>query len=150
MAVTSNNFFDPAARDLAITTPVNGTVAFIRSSNQIQYYANGAWRIYGDNANLLEKTASHNLEITDAGRTIQMNVSSANNVTIPTNASVPFLTGTQIAFIQVGSGQTTFAASPGVEILSKNSNKRISARYSPATLVKRDTDTWILIGDLTA
>jgi hypothetical protein len=145
-----NNFFDPAARDLAITTPVNGTVAFIRSLNQIQYYSNGAWRIYGDNANLLEKTTSHNLEIADAGRTIQMNVSSANNVTIPTNASVPFLTGTQIAFIQVGSGQTTFAASPGVEILSKNSNKRISARYSPATLVKRDTDTWILIGDLTA
>jgi hypothetical protein len=79
-----------------------------------------------------------------------MNVSSANNVTIPTNTEVPFLTGTQIAFIQVGSGQTTFAASPGVEILSKNSNKRISARYSPATLIKRDTNTWILIGDLTA
>jgi beta-lactamase superfamily II metal-dependent hydrolase len=63
---------------------------------------------------------------------------------------VPFPTGTQIAFIQVGAGQTTFAAGPGVEILSKNSNKRISARYSPATLIKRDTNTWILIGDLTA
>jgi hypothetical protein len=153
-----NNFLDPAARDAAITSPTNGVVAFIRQTNagallnQIQYYYNGAWRVYGENAGLLTKTASHVLEISDAGRTIDMDVATANTVTIPTNASVPFLIGTQIAFIQTGPGQTSFTASNGVTttILSKNSNKKISSRYSPATLIKKDTDTWILIGDLTA
>jgi hypothetical protein len=79
-----------------------------------------------------------------------MNVSSGHTVTIPTNAQVPFQIGTQIAFVQIGLGQTSFTSVLGVEILSKNSNKKISARYSPATLIKRDTNTWILIGDLTA
>jgi len=153
-----NNFLDPAARDAAIPSPTNGIVVFVRQSNagavlnQIQYYFNGAWRIYGENAQLLRKTAGHLLELADAGRTIEMDVASPNSVTIPTNASVPFPIGTQIAFIQIGSGQTSFAASDPntTTILSKNSNKKIAARYSPATLIKRDTNTWVLIGDLTA
>jgi hypothetical protein len=145
-----NNFATQLARDVAITSPINGIVVFIRDSNQIQYYHNGAWRVYGDNANLVEKTSGHVLELIDAGTTIQMNVSSGHTVTIPTNAQVPFQIGTQIAFVQIGLGQTSFTSASGVDILSKNSNKKISARYSPATLIKRDTNTWILIGDLTA
>jgi hypothetical protein len=147
-----NNFADAAARDAAITAPTNGIVVFVRQLNQIQYYFNGAWRVYGENASLLIKTAGHVLEISDAGRTIEIDAANANTVTIPTNASVPFLVGTQIAFIQTGPGQTSFAAANGVTttILSKNSNKKIASRYSPATLIKKDTDTWILIGDLTA
>jgi hypothetical protein len=145
-----NNFQSESTRNAAIPSPINGIVVFIRDSNQIQYYHNGAWRVYGDNANLVEKTSGHILELIDAGTTIQMNVASAHTITIPTNASVPFQIGTQIAFIQIGLGQTSFTAPLGVEILSKNSNKKISSRYSPATLIKRDTNTWILIGDLTA
>jgi hypothetical protein len=147
-----NNFADAAARDAAITAPTNGIVVFVRQLNQIQYYFNGAWRVYGENANLLTKTVNHILELSDAGRTLDMEVATANSVAIPTNASVPFLIGTQITVIQTGAGQTSFAAvdSLTTTILSKNSNKKIAARYSPATLIKKDTNTWILIGDLTA
>ena len=153
-----NNFLDAAARDLAITSPINGIVVFVRQTNagavinQIQYYFNGAWRVYGENANLVTKTSNHTLELADAGRTLDVDVATANTITIPTNASVPFLIGTQIAFIQTGAGQTSFAAANSITttILSKNSNKKIASRYSPATLIKKDTDTWILIGDLTA
>lgn len=156
-----NNFATEAARDAAFgVSPANGTVCFIRDLNQIQYYSSPAWRTYGDNANLIEKTTSHILELSDAGKTIQMNVSGAHTVTIPTNAQVSFDIGTQIAFVQIGVGQTSFAAADGaiVSILSKGQNaspivagnRKIAARYSPATLIKRDTNTWILIGDLTA
>jgi hypothetical protein len=149
-----NNFQSESLRDEAIPSPINGIVVFIRDSNQIQYYFNGTWRVYGDNANLVEKTTSHVLELSDAGKTIQMNVSSANTIAIPDNSFVPFAIGTQIAFIQIGAGQTSFVSegrgAMEATILSKNSNKKISARYSPATLIKRDTNTWILIGDLTA
>jgi hypothetical protein len=153
-----NNFLDPAARDIAIASPTNGIVVFVRQTNsgavinQIQYYFNGAWRTYGDNAGILTKNLNHTLELTDAGRTLDMDVATANTVTIPTNASVAFLIGTQIAFVQTGAGQTSFvpADSNTVILLSKNSNRKISARYSPATLIKKDTNTWVLVGDLTA
>jgi hypothetical protein len=149
-----NNFQSEALRDAAIPSPINGIVVFIRDSNQIQYYSNGTWRVYGDNANLIEKTSSHDLELSDAGKTIQMNSAGLNTVAIPPNLVVPFPIGTQIAFIQIGAGQTSFASlgtgAATVEILSKNGNRKISSRYSPATLIKRDTNTWILIGDLTA
>ena len=44
-----NNFLNPAARDAAITSPVHGTVAFVRQDsggntiNQWQYYNGAAW-----------------------------------------------------------------------------------------------------------
>jgi hypothetical protein len=153
-----NNFLDAAARDLAITSPTNGIVVFVRQTNagavinQIQYYFNGAWRVYGENANLVTKTSNHTLELADAGRTLDIDVATTNTITIPTNAAVPFLIGTQIAFIQTGAGQTVFSPSDAVTviILSKNSNRKISSRYSPATLIKKDTNTWVLVGDLTA
>lgn len=44
-----NNFLNPAARDAAITSPVQGTIVFVRQDsggntiNQIQYYSGSAW-----------------------------------------------------------------------------------------------------------
>jgi hypothetical protein len=44
-----NNFLNPAARDAALTSPVQGTLAFVRQDaggsplNQIQYYNGTAW-----------------------------------------------------------------------------------------------------------
>jgi hypothetical protein len=44
-----NNFLNPAARDAAITSPVQGTIIFLRQDaggntiNQIQYYSGSAW-----------------------------------------------------------------------------------------------------------
>jgi hypothetical protein len=151
-----NNFLDPAARDSAIPSPTNGIVVFIRQSNsgevlnQIQYFFNGAWRLYGENAQLLLKSSSFTLSLADAGRTIDVEASSNATITIPTNSSVPFLVGTQIAFIQTGTGQLIFNPDIGVTLLSKNSNRKVAARYSPATLIQKSANTWILIGDLTA
>jgi hypothetical protein len=151
-----NNFQNPTARDTAIPSPINGIVCFVRQENsgavinQLQYYYNGVWRDHQDSTTLSSKTASHTLALTDAGKTINMNVATANDLTIPLNASVPFAIGQRLDVIQTGAGQTTIVATSGVTINSKNSNKKIAARYSGATLIKLDTDTWILIGDLTA
>jgi hypothetical protein len=44
-----NNFLNPAARDAAITSPVRGTICFVRQDagggtlNQIQFYSGSAW-----------------------------------------------------------------------------------------------------------
>lgn len=151
-----NNFLNPTARDAIITSPSNGIVCFVRQTdggsviNQVQYYYNGVWRDYSDSTALSSQTANYTLSLTDAGKTIKMDVSSSNTVTIPPNSSTPFIIGQRLDVIQTGTGQTSFVEGSGVTIQSKNSNKKIAARYSGATLIKLDTNTWILIGDLTA
>ena len=96
------------------------------------------------------QTASYTLVLTDAGKTITMSVGSANNLTVPLNSSVAFATGTMINVIQIGAGQTTLVATSGVTINSKSGNLKITGQYSGVTLYKRDTNTWVAVGDLSA
>jgi hypothetical protein len=157
-----NNFLDTAARDIAIppsSTNPNGIVAFVRQTNegqilnQIQYLYNNQWRVYGENAQLLSKSSNFILSLSDAGRTIDIDTSSSVTVTIPENVvGSTFLVGTQIAFIRSGTGEVNFTTVSGspVTIQSKNGNKYIAAQWSPATLIQKSNNTWILIGDLKA
>jgi len=93
---------------------------------------------------------SYTLVIGDAGKLIEMNNAAANTLTVPPNSSVAFPTGTKIDIVQIGAGQTTIDAGSGVTINSKDGNLNLTGQWSAATLVKRATDTWVLIGDLSA
>jgi hypothetical protein len=95
-------------------------------------------------------TASYTLVLGDAGKLVQMNVSSANTLTIPPNSSVAFPVGTQILVVQAGSGQTTLAGGSGVNINSKDGNVKLSARYCGVTLIQWATNYWYALGDLSA
>lgn len=151
-----NNFQNPAARDSALNTPTNGLVAFVRQDenanliNQIQYYHNGIWRNYNDSAWLDTKTADYEITLADAGKTIRVASSDPVKITIPLNSTTGFIIGQRIEIIRKGTGEVTIDGPVGVTINSKYSNKRIAAQYSGAVLVKDDTNTWILIGDLKA
>jgi len=96
------------------------------------------------------QTASYTLALSDGGSLVKMNVGSANNLTIPPNSSVAFPIGTQILVAQIGAGQTTIVAGSGVTLLSKDSNLKLSARYCAATLIKLNTDNWLVVGDLSS
>ena len=96
------------------------------------------------------QTASYTLVLSDAGKAVQMAVASANNLTVPPNSSVAFPVGTQILVIQQGSGQTTIVAGAGVTLYSKDSNLKLSAQWCAATLIKANTDVWVVVGDLSA
>lgn len=91
---------------------------------------------------------SYVLEASDTGKLLEMDNAAANTVTIPTNATVSFDIGTKIDIIQMGAGQTTFVAAGGVTILSGGGLLSLNAQYSAATLIKRATNEWVLIGDL--
>jgi hypothetical protein len=93
--------------------------------------------------------AVYTLVLTDVGKIVTLNNSSPIAITIPTNEVVPFSIGTRIDFIQKGTGKVTFSGS-GVIINSKGSNKSIAAQNVAVSLIKEDTDTWYLIGDLIA
>lgn len=151
-----NNFLNPTERDTLIPVPVNGVVAFVRQNNagdvinELQHYYDSQWRKIGDATYVDQKTASYILTLGDAGRTIIMNSTSGTVVTVPANSSVPYAIGQQIQVVRYGSGDVTISATAGVTINSKYGNTKIAAQYSGAALTKVDTNTWLLIGDLTA
>jgi hypothetical protein len=96
------------------------------------------------------QTASYTLVLSDADKLVEMNVGSANNLTIPLNSSVAFPTGTQILLAQYGAGQTTIVATSGVTVRSNGGKLKLNVQYSGATLIKIGTDEWYLFGDIVA
>jgi hypothetical protein len=96
------------------------------------------------------QTGSYTLVLADGMKIVEMNVGSANNLTVPLNSSVAFPIGTLIDITQIGAGQTTVVATGGVTISSKDGNLKLTGQWSGATLYKRATDTWVLMGDITA
>ena len=151
-----NNFLNPAARDAAIPSPTNGIVAFVRQTdagvqiNELQYYYNGAWRFVNDATRLLAQTASYTLSYSDVGNTVIIDAATDTQVTVPANSTTAFVIGQRLEVIRAGAGNVEILADTGVTIRSKNSNLKIAAQYSGAVLIKTDTNTWLLIGDLSA
>lgn len=161
-----NNFLNPAARDAAITSPVNGIVCFIRQNasgsiiNQIQYYYNG-WVSYDatlqSNIDTLKQkvdyvytTANYSVTAASAGKTVYVDSASDITITIPLNSSVPIDNYVKMDFIRGGTGKVTFTGPVGVSIVSKYGNKNIAGQYAVGTLLKVNTNTWLLVGDLIA
>lgn len=96
------------------------------------------------------QTASYTLVLGDADKLVEMNVGSANDLTIPLNSSVAFATGTQILLAQYGAGQTTIVPTSGVTVRSNGDKLKLNVQYSGATLIKIGTDEWYLFGDIVA
>lgn len=99
------------------------------------------------NITLDRKTASYILVANDNGKMIEMNVASANTLTI--NASL-FSAGNQILISQYGAGQTTITAGAGVTLRSSGGKLKTSAQYSLVTIVAISSTEFYVAGDLTA
>lgn len=93
---------------------------------------------------------TYTLGIIDVNKTITLTNASPITVTIPAFSGVSFSVGTTITLIQGGVGKVTFNGGAGVTIKSKLSNKSIAAQYVAVSLLKESTNTWYLIGDLSA
>lgn len=94
------------------------------------------------------QTASYTLVLTDAGKCVEMNSASANNLTVPPNSSVAFPVGTVIEVFQYGAGLTSIVAGAGVTIRSYSSHLNLGGQYTGASLRKIATDEWALVGSL--
>ena len=80
---------------------------------------------------------------------IEMNAATATTLTVPTNATIAYPVGTSIDVLRVGAGAVDVAAAVGVTINSTPGLK-LRAQWSSASLIKRATNTWVLVGDLSA
>jgi hypothetical protein len=127
--------------DAGYKLDVNGTA---RVSGDIQI--NGVFR---ETVTTSRQTASYTLALTDNGKLVEMNVATANNLTVPLNSSIAFPVGTKIDIAQYGAGQTTVVATGGVTVRSAGGALKLTSQYSGATLVKIATDEWYLFGNIT-
>lgn len=93
---------------------------------------------------------SKTFALSDAGTLQVCSNAATQTLTVPTNASVAFALGTKIDLFQQGAGQVVIAAAGGVTIQSKSGNLKLAAQYSGATLTFLGSNTWSLVGDLTA
>jgi hypothetical protein len=129
----------------SVTSTELGYVSGVTSAVQTQVDSKTAKLITTN-----RQTASYTLVLTDADKLVEMNVGSANNLTVPLNSSVAFPTGTQILLAQYGAGQTTIVATSGVTVRSNGGKLKLNVQYSGATLIKIGTDEWYLFGDIVA
>ena len=100
----------------------------------------------------VEVTDSYNLStggLTLRDSIIEISKATGVTLTIPLNATTAFPVGTSIDVLQVGAGQVTVSGTAGVTLNYTPGNK-LRTQWSSATLFKRGTDTWVLMGDLSA
>jgi hypothetical protein len=132
------NDFDVANAGTSGYVPIgNGTVLVTRAL------------LSTDNPGVVVNTrvASYTLVLTDAGKLVEMNVATANTLTVPPDSSVNFPIGTVIPGSQEGAGITTITAS-GNTIHSRGEIKTTAGQYAEFSLRKHAANDWRLSGDL--
>ena len=165
--LTSGNPHNVTKSDVGLSNVVNSdttTTANITDSSNKRFVTDSQLTVIGNtsgtntgdqdlsgyatkNITLDRKTASYTLVATDNGKMIEMNVASANTLTI--DASI-FSAGNQILISQYGAGQTTITAGAGVTLRSSGGKLKTSAQYSLVTIIAISSTEFYVAGDLTA
>jgi hypothetical protein len=161
-ALVSQLAIKPIVLTNGTATTTNGATVYIEgaasgtasiTNNYALWVDDGATRLDGGLLALNQfnrQTASYTLVLSDWGKIVEMNVASANNLTVPLNSSVAFPIGTEIQVLQYNDGQTTIVAAGGVTLRSKSNQLKIANKWTGVTLVKVGTDEWYVIGNLSA
>jgi hypothetical protein len=162
-AIVSQLAIKPIVLTNGTATTTNGATVYIEgaasgtatiTNNYALWVDDGATRLDGGLLALNQfnrQAASYTLVLSDWGKIVEMNVASANTLTVPLNSSVPFPIGTEIQVLQYNDGQTTITpATVGVLLRSKLGQLKIANKWTGVTLVKVGTDEWYVIGNLTA
>jgi hypothetical protein len=96
------------------------------------------------------QTASYVLSLSDRSKMIEMNVATANTLTIPPSGTTNFDIGTEIEVVQYGAGATTITAGVGVTIRSLSGYLKLTGQYVCVSLVKVGADEWYCFGNTSA
>lgn len=145
------SFATSAARDAALTTPIEGQLVWLEDSNKYTYYSGSAWVDFLSisSANIAtavsNKSANYSIVAGDKNTYI-VSTGSAITITIDNVLAI----GETINFIQNGSGQITFAAGSGVTLNSADLFLKTAKQYAGASVVCTASGVYHLIGNLGA
>jgi hypothetical protein len=111
--------------------------------------ATGAPRA-GFNSTRSTTTGNYTVSTSDVGKLVELSATSANiTVTVP---GTGFADGDRIDLLQTSSNtyRVTIQGDAGVTVSAEGNKKTLKAQWAGATLINRGTNTWVLIGNLTA
>jgi hypothetical protein len=98
------------------------------------------------------QTATYTAVLTDnQNKVVTMDVATANDFLIPTNANVAFPIGSIINVVQIGAGKTTIeAVTPATTTISSTAgvDPDLRVQFSAASCIKTGTDAWLVVGDI--
>lgn len=136
---------------MAIDFPTSPTAGQVYTFGTRSWTWNGTgWAVNTPTTlSLNAQTASYTAVLTDKDKLVEINNASANTFTVPTNTNVAYPVGTQLNILQTGAGQTTIAGDSGVTV-NGTPGLKLRAQWSMATVIKRATNTWVAVGDLSA
>lgn len=151
-----NYFLNPAERASTVTSPHKGLLTFIEQDsvgnviNKFEYWNGSAWTSVNSLTETNQQSAtSYTLSLSDRDKIVELNNSASITLTVPPNSSIAFPVGSSVTILQTGTGQVTVVGGSGVTV-NANPGLKLSGQWAAATLVKRATDTWILLGNTTA
>lgn len=84
---------------------------------------------------------SYSYTLADASKLLTMSNAASNTVLVTKQATVTWVTGTQLRVMNLGAGVTTLVADTGVTI---NGNKALS-QYQGGTLIRTASDVWLFV-----
>lgn len=135
------------AASVTLTTPNIGVASGTSLSTSGNITATG--NVIGHIATNAQTGTTYTLVAADDGKVVEVLNASPITLTVPLDSSVPFTVGTQIIVLQTGAGQITLAGAGGVTV-NATPGLKLRAQWSSVTLIKRATNTWVAIGDLSA
>jgi hypothetical protein len=139
-------FTDATAREAAIAVPVNGQFAYLTGTSNLTKYTGAAWEdaivIPDTGATVSEQATSRTIVAGDANSFIYS--TAAITITVDDELAI----GETINFIQNAAGAITFAAGAGVTLNSKEALLSTNGQFTGASLTKKATNSYYLIGDL--
>lgn len=147
-AISSGTVTLPAGTATLVSTTATQTL----TNKTIDYNANTITNLPGADFDLsfnAQTGTTYTLVLGDKNKFITLSNASPITLTVPTNASVAFPVGAQVNIQQAGVGQVTVAGDTGVTV-NATPGLKLRAQWSSATLLKTATNTWTLIGDLSA
>lgn len=84
------------------------------------------------------------------GQLTTINNAAGGTVTIPANATTAFAIGDQLNFMNLSTGTVVFAPGGTAVIRSAGSKLKLTTQYAVCTVLKFDTDAWVMVGNVTA
>ena len=137
-------FLDATSRDAAITAPVEGQFAYLTASDELVKYNGSAWvaGIPEASTTVSEKASNYTLLAGDAGSYIY--VTAAATITVADVLEV----GETVNIISTTADAVDFAAGAGVTLYSKDSLVALTGQYSGASVTKKATGDYFIVGDL--
>lgn len=145
-AITAGKIATGAVTTAKIAASITLTTPNIGAAIGASLYATNA---VIDHSATNVRTADYTLLIGDDGIIVEANSASPITITVPLDSTTNFPIGTKITLIRTNTGDVTIAGAVGVTV-NATPGLKLRAQWSAATLLKRATNTWLLMGDLSS